>query len=190
MSRTTHIQLALTKLGIAPVLMHGQSVPQASLLDAMYDHVLDLCLRAHNWSFAMHFVTGLALVQKAPPGYAYAFAEPLGLLRIVDVRQSLNTPPVEFSLVGNLICTNEQNPLLRYIARPTTDIFPPDFVQVLVLRLAAEGAPLIAQSSAKQTELMQMYYMELEYAQTTDERADNTTEPDELENSDLLNARG
>ncbi len=191
MENTRHITLALLKLGINPILASSQELPQAALLAELYDHVLDTLLRAHNWSFATSWNSALALVPHSTPhGYKYTYAVPSECIRIIDVRKSLASPSVDFSFIDGHICTNTENPLLRYVKRPTdTTIFPADFVAAFVTRLAAEGAPLIAQEPQLAAQLLQIYYTELAVAQTTDACTDATMQPDDMIYADLLMAR-
>ena len=189
MSKTMHINLALAKLGINSIISPNQKTPEAMTLEGMYDHVLHVVLRSHAWSFAMCHVKGLASLSKRSNAYGLSYALPIGCLRIVDLREGLESAPVEFSLVGDAICTNITDPLLRYITSENLPFFPADFTSAFITRLAAEAAPLLSQDSSAQNRLMQLYMIELEVAQTNDESADNTIMPDPLENSDLLNAR-
>lgn len=189
MANANYINMALLKVGVSQVLSASQNTPQALIVAAVYDHVLNLVLRAHYWSFAMVWTKDLAQYTETVPGYAYAYALPTGLISVMDVRTSLKSPQVEYSIVGKKLCTNVKSPLLRYIATPTDDDFPADFVAAFTTRLAAEVAPQVAQKASRAQELMQLYFTELSIAQLADAAQDNGTSPEDETYSNLLSMR-
>lgn len=191
-SKSSIISLALCRIGVNAIIAPRQDAPQAMVAERVYDYVRELVLRAHPWSFAMEWTRGLARRQRTVPGYAHAYALPADCLRVVDIRagENLSAKGDDFTLVGQALCCNVADPLLRYVRNHTNEPqWPADFVCCFSLRLAAEAASLMAQDPRLSTQLLQLYQQELGQARTNDDAADATTPVDEMQASELLQAR-
>lgn len=167
MDRLSVINAALMKCGLPPA---------ASLLDvdwgasARFDDVAEQLLRAHAWNFATtHATPG----QAAAPahGYLYAYALPADCVRVIDVRpaEDIRAPQARFSVVGGQIYTNATPCNLRYVRRMTDPAdWPVDFADAVAARLAAEIAPLAAQSFGLGASLLQLAQLAFQQAQAAD----------------------
>lgn len=190
MGKVLNINKALLKIGINPIVSPTQPDPQAGLMDLLYQDTLDELLCAHPWSFATCH-TSLPRLSEAVLGYSYSYAVPADCIRVLDVRVDCKSPPIMFSIVGSVICTDRKPPLiLRYIKRVDDSIpIPADFVAAFTTLLAAKGAPILAQNAELGSYLLGVYRQELALATLNDATTDYGIELDEEEHSFLLNAR-
>jgi len=132
----------------------------AKLCRRRYPAVRDALLQLHPWNFAQKRVALSA--DETPPayGFAYAYSLPSDCLQIEMLAaeepwQAGHAWQVE----GGKILTDLTPPLsLRYIARiEDPSCYPPLFRELLALRLAAELAQPLAQSSRLGQDLEQRF---------------------------------
>lgn len=167
MDRLALINAALMKCGL-PLA--------ASLQDADWgasqrlDNVAEQFLRAYPWDFATVHAT-LSRSGSPEHGYLYAYALPDDCLRVIDVRpaEDLRSPRARFSVAGENLYCNASPCNIRYVHRATDpNLWPPDFADAVATRLAAEIAPLSAQSFGLGASLLQMAQLALQLAQAAD----------------------
>ena len=135
-----------------------------------FDAVTDLLLRAHAWNFATRYAV---LARQGAPehGYAFAYALPADCLRVLDARpgEDLRAPGARFSVVGTRLYCNCSPCNARYVARVADPaLWPADFADAVTTRLAAEIAPLSAQSFGLGASLLQLAQLSFQQAQATD----------------------
>ena len=167
MDKLSVINAALMKCGL-PLA--------ASLQDAdwgaseRFEDVVEQLLRAHAWNFATRYAT-LAKQGLPEHGYTNAYELPSDCLRVLDVRpgQDLRSPQARFSVVGERLYSHASPCNARYVARVSDPAdWPADFGDAVATRLAAEIAPLSAQSFGLGASLLQLAQLAFQQAQATD----------------------
>ena len=167
MDRLSVINAALMKCGL-PLA--------ASLQDAdwgaseRFDNVMEQLLRAHARNIATRNAT---LTRQGTPehGYPQAYQIPDDCLRMLDVRpaEDARSPQARYSVVGKKLYTHASPCNARYVARVSDPAaWPPDFADAVATRLAAEIAPLSAQSFGLGASLLQLAQLALQQAQASD----------------------
>lgn len=167
MDKLAVINAALMKCGL-PLSASPQDVDWGA--SSRFDDVAEQLLRAHPWSFATAHAT-LGQTEAPAHGYRYAYTLPDDCLRVIDARpaEDLRAPQARFSVVGNLLFTNATPCNLRYVRRLTDPSgWTPDFADAVATRLAAEIAPLAAQSFGLGASLLQLAQIAFQQAQASD----------------------
>ena len=91
--------------------------------------------------------------------------------RLLDVRpgEDARSPQARFSVAGDRLYCNISPCHVRYVARILDPAdWPPDFVDAVATRLAAEIAPLSAQSFGLGASLLQLAQLAFQQAQAND----------------------
>jgi len=151
--------LALQKLGTAPIVSLSDNSNNAKVVSSTYALLRDTELRKYLWNFAKTRAS-LAASSTAPLFmYAAAYPVPNDFLRLIK--------PARLGLDWHLeqhqgvlaILTNDGGPLdIRYIARVTNPVlFDPCFVEMLACKVAWNGCERITQSNVKKQAIMQEY---------------------------------
>ncbi len=154
------INRALAKAGLRPATSPAEDHPPLAAALSVWDAVTDETLRAHPWS---HALVWTALAREADPpawGFAHAYSLPADCLRLIDVRgeNDPSAPPARHSLSGRSVYSDVSPCLARYVARrPDPWLWPPDFAEAVVCRLAADIATLCAQNSGLAASLLRLY---------------------------------
>lgn len=183
MTRLDVINMALGKCGLPWA---------ATMTDAnwhavnLFDQVARQCLRAHAWSFALIYqqLTPFAAPAAVGSGWAFAYAMPDKCLRLLDIRthQDSRAPLARFSVVEarGIVYTNATPANARYVydmVEPDNDRgvnlpqchgWTADFTDAMATALAAEIAPLAAQSFSLGAGLKQMAAQLLQVAIAND----------------------
>ena len=82
------INIALSRIGDAPIISLEEAKPQARKAVAFFNNSRRTMLRKHPWNFAIHEVE-LARLPDAPSfEYAYAFQLPADYLRVVKIHNT------------------------------------------------------------------------------------------------------
>lgn len=182
-SETDICNLALAHLGDAAnvaSISPPDGSAQASLCSMFYPMARDALLEMHDWGFASKRLL-LAQLDNPSSTWAYCYASPTDLvntiavldseaeddvsLQITDMTIWGETPvtlggysPAEFSLESaadgtDVIYTNQENALMRYVARITdTTKFSPLFIDCLSWSLASMLAGPVVKGEAGQAE--------------------------------------
>lgn len=167
MDKLSVINAALMKCGL-PLAASLQDVDWGA--SVRFDDVTEQILRAHAWNFATAYATPAQAGQPAH-GYRYAYPLPDDCVRVIDVRpaEDLRAPQARFSVMGRQLFTNVSPCNLRYVRRLTDPAgWTTDFADAVATRLAAEIAPLAAQSFGLGASLLQMAQLALQQAQASD----------------------
>lgn len=135
-----------------------------------FDNVAEQVLRSHNWNFATRHAT---LIRQGTPehGYTQAYQLPAECLRVLDVRpaEDMRGPQARFSVVGERLYCNISPCNARYVARVLDPAdWPADVADAVATRLAAEIAPLSAQSFGLGASLLQLAQLAFQQAQAND----------------------
>lgn len=167
MDKLSIVNAALMKCGL-PLAAALQDVDWGA--SVRFDDVTEQLLRAHPWNFATAYATPAQTGEPAH-GYRYSYALPEDCVRVIDVRpaEDLRAPQARFSVVGRQLFTNSSPCNLRYVRRLTDpDFWTADFADAVATRLAAEIAPLSAQSFGLGASLLQMAQLAFQQAQASD----------------------
>lgn len=188
--------LAVTRIGHEPISEEGENTKAGRLCRLHYPLVLDACLRAHPWNFAVRRAELAALT--TVPGFEFtaAFALPTDpyCLKVIRTSHEANgfsstaiygypgihgygAMPVEYRVETirhegtdvRCILINDSSLSIEYIAR-VTDVaqFDALFVDVLAARLAAEIAIALTDNKSASESALQVYQMKLAEARTVD----------------------
>jgi hypothetical protein len=130
---------------------------QAEHCARFYPIARDTLLQSHGWNFATRRIQ-LAQLGIAPTGWYFAYARPTDALDVFDIQfpdtQDYGRPTQAFicesdSLGNEVIYTNVQNAICRYVARvDDTTRFSPLFVTALTWHLAGMLAGPIIKGDA------------------------------------------
>ena len=137
-------------------------------------------LRSYPWGFATKYAQ-LTVNNTAPVhGYEYGYTIPTDYIRLLDVTgdNNIHNPKASFCISNSLILTNVNPAYARYVAY-VTDVarWPVDFKDAVAALIAAEIAPLSAQTQAMTPSLVQLYQWRLTAAQNVDSTETNERVP-------------
>jgi hypothetical protein len=150
-------RLALLKLGANPINSFAETTTEAVMASSFYPLSRDALLVRHPWRFAVVLATLPQLLNVPLGDYDYAFQLPAECLRVLSAGRPPNSENIAYALADQRqLWTDEDAVLLRYIRRPTPDIFPAYFVDALVDRLAAEMAVPLTESTTRADGLYQI----------------------------------
>lgn len=190
-SKTEIANRALTKLGAKRILSLSDNGTEASVMNSMFDTVMDAELRRHRWKFAMRRDSLPALATAPAWGYEYAYQLPADFLALVQVNDLYvrgMKQQAPWTVEGDKILTNWPAPLkVRYIWRvDNVNLLDPLFVEVLACKLAYEACEALTQSPQKR----QLAGDEYKFAVAEAVRQDAIENPpDELQWGSWLDSR-
>lgn len=155
-----------------------------------YDVVRDTSLRDFAWPFARRYYT-LELVAEDPSdewGYSYRYPSNCikALYIVTGIRNSATPPPWELGHddQGRLIYTDEENAVLRGIARITNDeLFDESHVDAIAWGLAAEVAIALGRSDDEYKRAINQYLYRKGKAQSVaanEGQRDNDPDPESV----------
>lgn len=127
------VNTALLRTGNNPAQYEGDGSDEWLSGSDAYDTNLPVVLYHHDWGFASQ-IEELQRAGDSPlPTYDDEYYKPVDALHIEQVW--LNEQPAAYQIVNNRIQINGQGyaPLCRYIAQPTADQFPAQFLEALRL---------------------------------------------------------
>lgn len=154
---------ALIRLGSPTITDLTDSQPEAVKCNAIFTAMRDNLLRAHPWNFALKR-------QKLPKesnepafGYSSQFTLPADFIRVVAVfdRDTVEGCPPSYKLEGLKVLADVETVYLLYVSRVTDpNAMPPDFRHALSIRIAAELAGNLAESTAMREALQEEFRRE------------------------------
>lgn len=179
---------ALIKIGAETITTLSDDNKRARACNEQYQKCRDEVLAAHPWHFAMIRKT-LATTANTPVwGFAYEFAIPSGILRIVSTDTDYDWK-VETNAAGTatVVVTDSPTMNIKAIQKVTdTTLFTPLFDEVLATRLGADLAYHLVQSSTLQAALQDTYIKMLAQARSFNAQEGTADNPDA---TDWLNSR-
>lgn len=144
---------ALIMLGAAPLSSFAIGTDEAQVADRLYDDVRDTLLMQYAYSWSVQKVQLAQLASTPINEWKYTYALPgdiLGNPKAVFNTSSVGANTVRDFEVYNLgLYTNYESIWIDYQFRPEPAIFPPYFVRLLKMALAAEFAEPITDQIAK-----------------------------------------
>jgi len=144
---------ALIMLGAAPLSSFATGTDEAQIADRLYDDVRDTLLMQHAYSWSVKKVRLAQLAGTPINEWKYTYALPgdiLGNPKAVFNTGAIGALPVrDFEVYSLGLYTNYEDVWIDYQFRPEPAIFPPYFVRLLKMALAAEFAEPITDQITK-----------------------------------------
>lgn len=136
MSQVDIYNLALQKIGDAPISSVNENSNKVRNLNAAYKHCLQVVLSKGFWSFATEFADLAPSLDYTPEfEYSFAYLKPDGLLRIDD--QYPRNKRYNYKIKGKYILSNQTPLSIKYIKLiEDTSMFPTMFVEALACYIA------------------------------------------------------
>lgn len=150
---------ALVRLGAEAISSFDEGTTEADVASALYDGVRDETLSAHPWSFATGQTALERLVATPVADFAYAYALPNGLLRVISAGEDERGRGLVYRIHEGRLHTDAESVTLTYVFRADESAWPPFFAAVVVQKLIeAFAVPLTdsdaaAESAAKAAEI-------------------------------------
>lgn len=144
---------ALANLGEPPIQSLDQRGTSAEAMRLRYDEARLLALAGAPWGFATSYAQGVLLNLAPALGYSYAYAYPVGALRVFYIDHPRGTDAPSMRVIdrpdgmGKIILTNEVAPVFVFTRDkedPTT--FDQEFIMALGWLLASMAAMPITKS--------------------------------------------
>lgn len=156
---------ALILLGDNPISSFSEGSFGATAAANLYDGVYEALLSAHPWSFALkeQYLSQLTQAPENITGYNYAYQLPTDMIRIWETFTHSN-----YVIVGDLLYSNLNEILMRYIYKPDEQSLPPHFVKALEYKLASEFAVFIGESGNLAGLYEQKYIIQVSQAMAID----------------------
>lgn len=177
-SKTEICNFAISHLGSGKGIgnIDTEHSEEANACRQFYDMARDEMLREFPWPFASKTAT-LALVASDPSiEWLFSYRAPSDCLRIKRILsgERTDTEPVPYRKMsdsqGILVYTDMESAQMEYTAQITnTQLFDPDFVMALSLRLAAYIAPRLTSGDPFRmgARALQLWQMSVAKAQST-----------------------
>jgi hypothetical protein len=145
---------ALIKIGVEKISALSDNSRQAILCNEQYDKLRKALLREHPWNFA---VKRAALTDNGNTpawDYEYEFDLPADCLRILNTQYA----DTDFQVEGGKILARADELNIRYISdEDDTTKFPPDFQELLALKIAIDLSYTLIQSNSTTGSLLAQY---------------------------------
>lgn len=150
-SEVTICNLALSWLAGNLIISIDDDINEAKLCKANYELSRDAVLESMAWTFATKRYSLTPEIITPSWGYAYQFTIPADVITVLEVTAEKDSPNgangLDWRREGNLILCDATNIYIKTIFRQTdTARFPPNFVQAVAARLAAEIAVPLTES--------------------------------------------
>ena len=168
-SQTDLLNDALSQIGASPITAIDDGSTNANYCQRFYPQLLESMIRAHHWNFAMARVQ-LAQVTPVPVfEFAYAYALPSDLLKIVEysgadpntttlslVDETFIVPSV-WRIEGRTLVTNDGTVKIVYLKRATDpNVWDGMFYQAMAASLASKLALAISKDGKQSVALSQL----------------------------------
>lgn len=142
------INEGLVRLGVPPLASLADQSAQAISVASIYDNIRDEIMADFPWAFAVKqkVLASLAISPSSfrMKGYKYAYQLPADNLRILGLNNYSH-----FALSGDQVYTDDDNATLLYIYRAPVGMWPPYFVELVAIELAAALSMTLTDSSSR-----------------------------------------
>lgn len=147
MNKIEICNIALARIGVAPIESMGEASEAARACSQYYDFVRRGVLRKYPWTFATRRVT-LAQINTQPPDFNYAYRYPanaLALRKMYNANYCGLPEANQYKIIsdreGKVIYTDVENANIEYTADiEDVSLFDDEFIEALGWKLAAEIA--------------------------------------------------
>jgi hypothetical protein len=173
---------ALIKLGCERISSLTEDNKRARLCDEQFEKIRDLVLRSHTWNFAIKRVELAALTSTPTFEWSFEYNLPTDYLASIEVY-----PNRPYAIENFKILSDSEIVKLKYIYK-CVDYYKYDtsFVEALALRLAADLAYPLIQSTQREQELLSVYE---KYVADARSRSSQEKTPEKNIGDTFLNAR-
>ena len=177
-TETSICNSALIKVGADRITSMTEDNRRAQLCNEQFSKVRDEVLRTHPWNFALARAEFSQLTTTPAFGYSYEYSIPSDCLRILN----LHDETIEWKQEGNKVLSDSSTIKARYIKRITAPAeYDSIFIEAMALRLAADLAYSLVQSSTLSQNLLAEYERHMALARSID--AQEGTAPDLIDDS-------
>jgi hypothetical protein len=137
---------ALVLIGDSPITSFDDSGAGAQTAKNLYPETYEALLGDHPWTFALkeQSLSKLTQTPDDETGYSNAFQVPVDCVRIWKIMNHS-----DYDIVGDLIYSNEDELICRYIYKVDESKLPSYFVKALEYKLAAEFAVAVTEDINK-----------------------------------------
>lgn len=172
-SEVTICNLALSWLAGNLIISLDDDTNEAKLCKANYELSRDAVLESMAWTFATTRYRLTPEVDVPAWGYANQFTIPSSVITLLEVSANADVPnganDLDWRREGNLILCDEDVVYVKAIFKQDDPVrFPPNFVQAVAARLAAEIAIPLTESLTVMTTMEGKYKDRLLHAAATD----------------------
>lgn len=172
-SEVTICNLALSWLAGNLIISIDDEINEAQLCKANYELSRDAVLEAMAWTFATKRYTLTPETLTPAWGYAHQFTIPAEIITLLDVTDKSDTPnganDLDWRREGNLILCDASKVYVKAIFKQTDPArYPPNFVQAVAARLAAEIAVPLTESQQLAVAMEAKYHDRLMIAAGSD----------------------
>lgn len=137
------VNLALSKIGSATISDWNEATRERRTATSIYENMRDRLLEMYPWNFAMKRAS-LSSVGVAPSfEFTYAYTLPTDCIRVYEL---FDNPLEPYAIEAGYLLTDLAlgQVRIKYISKVTDEsMFPPSFVNVFALAMAAEIAPIL-----------------------------------------------
>ena len=141
---TTVVNMALARIGEAPVASLDEGTSAASAAALVYDTIRRSVIQSYPWSFATK-TARLARLALTPPDFSFAYDLPNKCLQAIRLQKPRGAHPSQdeptFLVREGMLCTDAPVAILEYVEDvEDPNFWEPRFLEAMVIRLAAELA--------------------------------------------------
>jgi hypothetical protein len=156
---------ALLLIGDEPISSFTEPGAGPEVAAAIYPEDYKQVLSEHPWSFALkeQVLSQLSQTPDDKTGFSFAYQLPTDLIRLWAIFDWS-----EYVIIGDLLYSNENSLLARYVYKVPETSLPPHFVVALQYKLAADFAISITESNSKSEMYEKKYRMALAQARAVD----------------------
>jgi len=156
---------ALLLIGDNPISSFTEPGAGAEVAAAIYPETYKKVLSEHPWSFALkeQQLSRLTSEPDDKTGYQYAYQAPTDMIRLWAIM-----PWSNYVIIGDLIYSNENDLLARYVYNVSETALPPHVVIAVQYKLASDFAISITESNSKSELYEAKYRNALAHARTID----------------------
>ena len=184
MSTTDICSQALLRIGQQPIGDISEQSNEAIVCRKFYEQTVNELLRQHPWNFAIENRNlSASATTSTNSAYEYSYPLPADCLRVLSVYEY----DYPWCIEGKNLLISSDDPEIKYIKRVTdSGIFPDDFIEALVLKLAGKICIPLTKDKSQQKLLYEEYEMTLGRAKAADAQENSYQE---LSTSTIINAR-
>jgi len=170
--------IALSRIGVAPISSTSEQSAQANHCRVFFDLARDSALRAHEWNFATAQIQLTEVATNPFYGWGYCYEYPPNCVKVRKVGTAeifIGADPANFAVLlddklgKNRIVSDQEDAYCEYTVQViNSDLFDALFVDALAWRLAAELAIPLRGDPSLQKQAFQNFLAIVSQAQATD----------------------
>ena len=156
---------ALILVGDNPISSFTEPGFGATAAANLYTNTYAATIAEHPWTFALkeQKLSRLSQVPDKETNYSYAFQVPVDMVRVWAVM-----PHSNYTIVGDLLYSNQTELLMRYNQKPPESVLPPHFIKALEYRLAADFSISVTEDTGKHGLFNKKYLIAMSLARSVD----------------------